>query len=346
MKKKGFLIVLAISAIPPLLFIARQDALGVWGGPEEPDLNDLLCGIIYSFVTTATLFYGCSFIIHNLHKELPWEGSVSKRLLVEILLIFSYSSIAQILIIYGGSYISLVGHEQLTYGKLFDSVIFGNTITLIVVTILEGNYFLTQWKESLIQNEKVKRESIKSQYNSLKSQLDPHFLFNSLNVLSSLIKKDTDKAEHFVDDFAKVYRYVLDVKNEMVVHLVQELDFLKAYMSLQKIRFGKALELEINISATSMKMFVPPLSLQELVNNAVKHNEVSVEKPLKIILKDEDGMLHVSNNLQMRMEEVNSTGLGLENLEKRYSLLNDRSTEFRVEDGSFIARIPLLEAEE
>ena len=210
----------------------------------------------------------------------------------------------------------------------------------------KGNFFFNQWKESLLAAERLKQENLKSQVNSLKSQLDPHFLFNSLNVLSPLMRKDPDKAEIFVDDFARVYRYVLEVQNEMVVSLNAEIDFLMAYMGLQKIRFENGLKLHKDLPAKTLSKYIPPLSIQELVNNAIKHNEVSDEKPLEIYLFEKDGFLHLENNLQLRREdEITSTGLGLENLNKRYALISDKQPEFKITDKKFVARIPLLDTE-
>lgn len=333
-----------ISIIPPVISILRY-AVGLDEGSVNQPSNYFALKILFSFITTAVLFYGCAGIIHFLNKCVTWKRSVPLRIFLEIILIFSFATLAQIGILKAFSYTDLQYCQELSTAVYFENILFGNTITLIVVTLIEGNYFLQQWKHSLQQAEKAKQESIKSQFNSLKSQLDPHFLFNSLNVLSSLIRKDIDKAELFIDDFAKVYRYVLEVKNEMVVDLGSELDFLKAYINLQQIRFGDALQLKMNLNPSVLQNFVPPLSLQELVNNAIKHNEVLENKPLLIEVYNEEGMLVVKNNLQLRVDEVESTKLGLENLKKRYSLLNERLPEFSMNKNFFMAKIPILEAD-
>lgn len=342
---KGFVIVLIISVIPVVLNMIRYYAFGVWKGVCEPTANYFVVGALFSLITSGTLFSGCAMIIEKLNIKVPWKRSVKKRLFIEIALIFFFTSISQIIIIYGFSFTSFFNNIELNAAVYYDNILFGNTLALIVIAIIEGSYFFNQWKMSLIVAEKMKSESLKGQVSSLKSQLDPHFLFNSLNVLSSLIRKDTDKAELFVDDFAKVYRYVLEVKNEMVVTLRSEIEFLDAYINLQKIRFGEGLHIQIDIPSQSLNLYVPPLSLQELVNNAIKHNAVSEEDPLIIKIQEEEGYLTVKNNLQLRHEEINSTGLGLENLEKRYSLLNDRLPHFRMINHTFMAKIPLLEVD-
>lgn len=342
---KSLIVVVIISMVPPILNIVRYGVFGIVEPGVENGPDQLLLGVIYSLVTTTTLFFGSAAIIHFLNSKFSWKSRPVKRIIAEAILIFGFATGAQIIIIYGFTFTPICLPEELTPALYFENILFGNTLTLIVVAIIEGNYFLVQWKSSLVLAEKAKQESIKSQYNSLKSQLDPHFLFNSLNVLSTLIRKDAEKAEWFIDDFAKVYRYVLEVNNEMVVSLNSELDFIKSYINLQQIRFTAALELQINISSEQLENFIPPLSLQELVNNAIKHNEVSLERPLKIEVYTEGSFLMVKNNLQARRETVISTGLGLENLKKRYQLLNDQEPTFLLEGEMFIAKIPLLQVE-
>lgn len=341
---KGIYGVLIISAIPVILS-ALEYAMSIDQPLVNGDFSFLILGYAFSLVTTAILFYGCVGIIHFLNCTFTWKRSVPLRILLELFLVFSFTTAAQIGILKSFSYTDLEVCKDLSPKIYFENILFGNTITLIVVILMEGNYFLQQWKQSLVFAEKIKQESIKSQYNSLKSQLDPHFLFNSLNVLSSLIRKDIDKAELFIDDFAKVYRYVLEVKNEMVVELTLELQFLQAYVNLQQIRFGNALELKITLDPSRLKNFVPPLALQELVNNAIKHNEVLQDKPLQIELYNEGLYLVVKNNLQQRKENLESTQLGIENLKKRYALLSENLPEFKIKDQFFIARIPILESD-
>jgi sensor histidine kinase YesM len=342
---KGIVIVAVVSTIPTVLESVKYYVFGIWRGNMEPGPDDFIFGALYSISVTVSIYTGCTVIIHWLNQRIPWKNNVVKRLSLGSLLIFGYASLIQVLVIYAFSYAPCFRSIEITASFLFENIVFGNTITLIVITIIEGKYFFNQWKESLVVAEKLKGESLKSQYNSLKSQLDPHFLFNSLNVLSSLIRKDAAKAELFVDDFAKVYRYVLEVKNEMVVKLRSEIDFLEAFVNLQKIRFGDGLHVQIDLPSDSLHAYVPPLSLQELVSNAIKHNTVDEEKPLLVKVEVEDGFLVVKNNLQLRQEEVSSTGLGLENLEKRYQLISDRLPEFKVMNHTFMAKIPLLKEE-
>lgn len=342
---KELLVVLIIAICPILLSVIRYYGFGIWYTDQEPDYRQFIGGSLYSLVTTAVLYTGASLIVHRLNTSFPWKENPVKRIIIELILVFGFAITAQIIILYGFSFMPDYFCEEYDTAYYFENIFFGNTITFIVVGLSEGRYFFEQWKASLLQTERLKSENAKSQFSSLKSQLDPHFLFNSLNVLSSLIRKDPARAEFFIDDFAKVYRYVLDVKNEMVVPLERELHFLDSYLNLQKIRFGEGLQVKREIDPESLHQFVPPLSLQELVNNAIKHNESSVENPLLIEVFNENGHLVIRNNLQPRGEKVNSTGVGVKNLKERYRLLSDKIARFRILDHQYVAQIPLIDAD-
>lgn len=344
--KWDILAVVIIASVPASINVIRLFVFDIAPKNVEGDSFFYFCiGTAYSFTVTSSLYFGCVSIFHYFNKRLPWHLYASKRLPLEVLAVFGYSTLAQFLIILTFTQTSFFDDVEVNTQFYFENILFGNTLTLIVLTLTEGVYFFRRWKESLLLTEKMKSENLTSQLNSLKTQLDPHFLFNSLNVLSSLIKKDTDKAELFVEDFSKVYRYVLEVKDEMVVSLSSELKFMEAYSNLQKIRFGEALQIRVNINPRPMTLFLPPLSLQELVSNAVKHNEVSLENPLIIEIMNRGDDLIVRNNLQRRDEELDSTGLGLDNIKKRYSLLSDKQPEFEIQELHFEATLPLLEME-
>lgn len=344
---KDVLAVFVISLVPASIGILRYLFVDQSHyGNETEAWGNFIIGTSYSLLITSSLYFGCVSILHWLNEKLPWKDYGAKRIVVEVFLIFLYSTVVQFIVIMTYSQSLLFEDVTTDVGFYFENILFGNTITLIVMSIFEGVYFFRRWKESLVQAEKMKRENMESQLNSLRSQIDPHFLFNSLNVLSSLIKKDTAKAEEFIEDFAKVYRYVLDVRSEMVVTLSSELKFLEAYISLQKIRFGNGLNLKVNINPRPMTLYLPPLVLQELVGNAIKHNEVSDQSPLTIEIFNRGDDLIVKNNLQPRNEQLPSTALGLKNIEKRYALLSSKKPYFEIKESNYEAMVPLLEIEE
>ncbi len=183
---------------------------------------------------------------------------------------------------------------------------------------------------------------LESKYAVLKNQVNPHFLFNSLNSLNSLIRISPEKAIEFVDKFSKIYRYVLDVNDKMVVELYEEVDFLQSYYFLQKIRFGVNLKIEVNIDAKKLNDFILPLSIQMLLENAIKHNEISMEKPLTISISADEDYLIISNNLQRKNVFEHSNGIGLANLKERYKHFTDAEPMFYYTDNSYIAKIPII----
>lgn len=300
---------------------------------------------IYSVLVTGSLYFGCTIIIEFLNRDIPWKGNLSKRILVELLFIFSYTTITQYLIILvlGSTPIFTM---EVTNELIFRNIFYSNTITLIVVAIIEGVYFFTNWRETLIAAERLEKENLQSNLANLRAQLDPHFMFNSLNVLSSLIRTDPAKAEQFVDDFAKVYRYLLEVKDEMAVPLKDELLFVERYLNLQKIRFDKGLQYEVRIDPEKLNDYLPPLSLQEMVGNAIKHNVISSERPLKIEINTKDSVLIVKNNVQPRQGKEESTGIGLQNLRERYRYLSSKAPSFELVNGTYLAHLPLIKPEE
>lgn len=189
----------------------------------------------------------------------------------------------------------------------------------------------------------LQKENLQSQLEVLKQQVNPHFLFNSLNVLSSLIKVDENLAESFTEQLAKVYRYVLENKEKEMVTLKTEMDFLNAYLFLLNIRFEGKVKVKVSLKEDNMVAMIVPLALQLLIENAIKHNAFSKKTPLKISISDEEEpFLIVTNNRRHRSTHAVSTGVGLDNIKRRYAILCDAEPEFVKTDTDFTAKIPLL----
>lgn len=193
-----------------------------------------------------------------------------------------------------------------------------------------------------LRNEQQKKMSIAAELENLKSGLNPHFLFNSLTTLDILVSRDVSLSKEFVRSLANLYRYLLDHEMENTVSLRTEMAFSGDYIYLQKIRFKDGILVDIDISEDYMDMLVPPVSVQLLIENCIKHNAVSVSKPLHISIFIEDGNLVVENNICPRHSLESSTGKGQENLSLRYSFLTQKTCSFGIEDGKYIASIPLL----
>lgn len=194
----------------------------------------------------------------------------------------------------------------------------------------------------MLQAEKQEKQRIISQYETLKNQVNPHFLFNSLNTLSNLIHEDRTLAEDFLTKLTRVYRYVLELKDEITVPLDRELSFAKHYIFLQQIRFDNALQVYWEVPEEKRMLHLPPMTLQLLVENAVKHNVVSKSQPLKVELLVEENHFVVKNNYQPRNEQIASTKVGLANLISRYELLGSVPPEFYRDGDNFLAKVPLL----
>jgi two-component system, LytTR family, sensor kinase len=214
--------------------------------------------------------------------------------------------------------------------------------TTMVIAIYESFYFMNELTKSIEEKENLKRESLKAQLDALKTQVNPHFLFNNLNTLTAIIPDEPDKAIEFVQQMSKVYRHILEVQDEKTIPLKDELDVLKAYGFLLKTRFGDNLDIDIDVPEEKLRQQIVPLSLQLLMENAIKHNIVSAAKPLKIKVFAENGHLVVRNNLQVKNQMIVSTGIGLQNIRNRYKLFGDDEVKVDESGDSFTVSIPLI----
>jgi len=209
---------------------------------------------------------------------------------------------------------------------------------LLLFTII---FFYILWRKSLLQEQKLKEEKLIFQYETIKSQVNPHFLFNSLNTLSSLVRVDPDLAEQYINKLSSVYRYILDNVQKDKVLLQSEINFINDYFSLQKIRDGEKIQLEIQLN-NIIECEVLPISLQILIENALKHNMATKEKPLKISVYYENGYIIVKNNLQKMANLSNSSGNGLKNLQERLLLITNKALIIDETGIEFIVKLPII----
>ena len=211
---------------------------------------------------------------------------------------------------------------------------------------MTGRSFLINWRKAAVDSERLKRESVKAQYEALKNQVNPHFLFNSLNALTNLVYEDQDKAAKFIKQLSEVYRYVLDTRDKELVTLEEELRFVKSFVYLQEIRFGDNLKFELSMDANPGELQVAPLALQLLIENAIKHNIISREQPLHIRITNSNDWIIVENNVQRKtMITESHTGMGLENIRQRYKFLSDKPMEVIEAEGNFVVKLPLIKPE-
>lgn len=294
---------------------------------------------IFTALMWILLWKGNSGISHYIWQRDRWLQSPMTSFVIGFLLTVGYTLGVVYLMVKALEWVRNVNYRD-PYAIMINTFVF----TLIVTLFLNGRAFLMRWRRSVMDAEKLKRESITASYENLKNQVNPHFLFNSLNALTNLVYEDQDKAVKFIKQLSEVYRYVLESREKEVVSVADERRCLDAYMFLQKIRFGDKLMVDIRLDATDV--FVAPLALQMLVENAIKHNIISADKPLTISVTIEDGYIVVRNTLQRKqLLPEESSGVGLENIKRRYSFLSDKHVEVIQGDNSFAVRLPVLKGE-
>ncbi|MFC5408408.1 sensor histidine kinase [Larkinella bovis] len=216
----------------------------------------------------------------------------------------------------------------------------GNVVANIVH---ESVYTFEKWSQTIRETEKLKKANLQSQLDSLKQQVNPHFLFNSLNTLSSLIDEDTEKAETFIDELSSVYRYLLQTNENALTSLRDELRFIDSYFHLLKTRYGTGITLQVQVADQHREAQLPPLTLQMLVENAVKHNIIMADQPLQIRIETTPaGQLVVSNNVQLKNVRAASNGVGLANIATKYQLLGRDGLEIQNTETSFRVTLPLM----
>ncbi len=300
-----------------------------------------------TLIITTAIWLGDRFIMIWARGRYPEFEQVKKRLLIQSLVMLVYTLLVTNVLGYLLHDYCLPQDYALTGHTMQDVIINSNNAaifsSLTLVAIYESIYFMNELRGSIEERELLKRESLQAQLHALKTQVNPHFLFNNLNTLTSVIPENPKQAVDFVQQLSKVYRHILEVKDERMIPLKDELDVLKAYAFLLKTRFGNNLTIDIDVADEKMKKKIVPLSLQLLMENAIKHNIVSSEKPLKIDVYAVNGELVVSNNLQKKNQVFESTGIGLDNIRNRYKLLSDKIVRVTETDTNFTVSIPLIE---
>ncbi|HTN46246.1 MAG TPA: histidine kinase [Flavipsychrobacter sp.] len=213
-----------------------------------------------------------------------------------------------------------------------------------LITVLTGIYFFVKWRENgIVKLNQLQRDRLVYEYEHLKSQVNPHFLFNSFNTLVNIIEEDKDAAIHYTVHLSDLYRNMLSYKDKDLISLKEEYDIVQNYMFVQKSRFGDALHVHVNISEILLRTKkIVPLALQILLENAIKHNIVSLSNPLHIYLEATENEIVVRNNLQEKITKDKSTGIGIENIRKRYELLTQKTISYGVINKEYIVKLPLL----
>ncbi|MBC7949803.1 MAG: histidine kinase [Chitinophagaceae bacterium] len=279
------------------------------------------------------LFMAGSFILYGhiavaFRQRLPGDGNFLQRTIMMILLFLTISALLIFLLYKIYHLIGLVGDTRDENNFTWAYIVTG-ILNIFLTFLNEGIYRFENWKSNLKETEELKMAYKQSQLIGLKSQVNPHFLFNSLNSLSGLIQEDTEQAEKFLDEMSKVYRYMLRNDEDPLVKLTTEIQFITSYFSLLKARYGSAVDLVLDVTEQDKEKSLPPLSLQVVVENALYQNKTSKQSPLQItIASTGDNKIVIKNNVQRKiLTETGDQETGLDNLIKKYQLMSDKPVE-------------------
>jgi two-component system LytT family sensor kinase len=320
-------------------------------------VNTLLCEVYYYFKIDIEWYYALLTILSI--TFISWEGNrlleplISKKIPPEKnkiryfigffaagVIVSSITAVAIVLLV-GGVLHNYSWQQNINPLKL--NLIYASLINLFFHLLNTILYFFREYKSKWAEAEELKRISAQAEVQLVKSQINPHFLFNNLNVLSGMLIKDNPEANHFVEEFSKVYRYILNNHDKELVELKSELEFIQPYIFLLRKRFNEGLEIDINIPDHYKTRYVVPAALQMLIENAIKHNVVSRSRPLHIsIHANGNETLIVTNNLQPKLAVEASTRIGLQNIRKRYELISGQNVIVKQTNREFEVVLPLL----
>ena len=322
MKRKGIIILLWVTLGTALFFFFVFN--------DEKTFKNFAITLLVSTMYSFVLGLGNGIINDFLNRKFPWSEATRTRAILSVVSIL----IANFILVYFCNYMNFVviqktaTIEEFFSSKYNTSNWFMINIALLISAFLHAKSFMEELKKTSkkeVVEQKLIAKSANAQFESLKNQLDPHFLFNSLNVLSSLIDENPRQAQKFTASMSKIYRYVLEQKDKELVTVEDELEFAKTYCDLLKTRFENSVDFVFDIKKEDYRRFVVPLSLQLLLENCIKHNFATSSKPLIIKIFSENDALCIENNLQAREQIKESAGIGLANIVQRYSLLTKRT---------------------
>lgn len=340
-KKIRFLWMLLVGIVLSILFMI------IMPNDSEGSKFGLVNHFTITIIITMLVWEGNLRIDYWMNQRLPWLTYPGKRIFAELItsVLYSIATIYFSMVFYNSVICKM---DTLNHAAMMKvSLTVGVLVSIILKAIETGYQFFLNWKKSVVEVEKYKNESLQAQFQNLKNQLNPHFLFNSLSVLSSLVYKDKDKAVDFISQLASVYRFVLENQNTELVTLDRELTFLKSYMYLHEIRFDKNIRFNVDIKNEKLGNLIPPLALQMLIENAIKHNEISMNQPLTIsVTTNGESSIIVKNNLQKRLSKEPGANTGIKNIKERYSFFTTQPVEVIETDAEFIVKLPLLKKHE
>lgn len=337
---KGLWVLLLVSVVITILFNPQRLA--------NPARLALTFGITVAYGAGLWLVNG--FAVDWLNRRVSWTEQPLRRLLLTLATSLSGSLLVILLIQVALLLLTNQPLARMREPEMYAQVLVPLAITIIISLFNHSRSFFLQWREAAVRAERLEKETAVARLDSLRRQVDPHFLFNSLNALTSLVEEnDPARAVRFIRQLSQVYRYVLDSQSHELVPLADELRFAESYLFLQKTRLGNALTVEMDMPPAELaSFFVPPLALQLLLENVIKHNTALQADPLhlRVTLDPAAPSLTVRNTRRPRpLAPGEASGLGLKNLMARYAFLTDKPVQVGEEAGEFVVTLPLLRLE-
>ena len=334
---KNLAIIFVISIVITLIFDYS------FGGISS-DITALLLNMLYGLIIGGSLSLS-GFVTRLIYKVIDIKKNPIKSFVILLVGVFAFI-IIDVFAINTIWYVLTQNHEiaelYSNTGFIISSIL-TILIGIVIFFILLSRAYITRLIKSEEEAQKAKTEALDFKYKTLQSQVNPHFLFNSLNTLSSMISIEPEKAEDFTNHLSKLYRYVLENKDSELVSITDEVLFIENYIVLQKYRFDNNIIFEIDDDIKTLKGQIIPMSLQLLVENAIKHNIVSEQHKLNIkVTHDADNYICVINNIKFKESGKDSFNIGLKNIEDRYSFITDKKCEFTDDGKQFKVRIPIV----
>ncbi|RYG47640.1 MAG: histidine kinase [Chitinophagaceae bacterium] len=297
---------------------------------------------LYTIMIAFVVWQGNRYLHYSLRSYFDWINKPLQKVMVLILSIIFYTVPVSVLLLVG--WYQLFTNEPVNWEIISQSTLMILIAVIFITHVYETVILVKQSENEMIRNEQLERAKVEAELEALKNQIDPHFIFNSLNTLSHLIEENPTRAKEFNDTLADVYRYILQNKARDLVLLGDEIGFLESYFLLLQIRFEKAVQLEKNIADAALQLYlVPPISLQLLAENAIKHNEFTEERPLVFSIRLEKDTLTIKNKMHKKALRKPSSRIGLYNLKERYKLVTGKEISVTEENGTFVVRLPVLE---
>ena len=311
----------------------------------EKGFRGFIVSYSWMVVICATQWLGNSYIYRLLDNKYSWRDHLLKRAIYGSLAIIAYSATAYMVVqvIMFKLVVGSLPENPVSWGlrTSYVAILISLIVSLIVVVVA----FFQNWKHSLLETERFKTEMLQYKYEALQNQINPHFLFNSFNVLSDLVYEDEKKAVAFINQLSQLFRYVLDSREKEMVPIQEELEFIEAYSYLLQTRFEDKLIIRQDFRAKENEMIVP-MTLQLLIENCVKHNEISEGQPLTVSITREGENLKVENNLQLKAGGTDSKKTGISNITQQFSFFTDRKIVITETDSLFAVEVPIIKWEE